>query len=415
MKKQIVVLIAPQRSGTTVFQKTLSQSRGVQTFGEVFHSTKGSSLISFFNYIKSKEEITEKYLYRNAENSYALFKDYFRLIEKTAQCKFCIVDIKQNSLHHFDTIWHNPGEEPKLLKFIKSCGYKIIRIKRKNIFSQVLSTIVANKIGKYHVGKNENIPDLKQIRIDPVHVEKAIREIEKANALVDGWVEGYKNVHFIDYEDMFDGDAFSGKLNDIVRDVFRNEQVNSSLVLKKINKDLRGRVSNIREVRNFFSGTKYMEMIQDAFGVNEGVEMAFFNQTVKCIENYYNKWCLTDDPSKAVLHLHPNKVGNPGASVSFLGIDAGSCRSVSFAAIAGNVTDLNPGAVLKFSVSVGDRVVESIERRLKPREKETFEVSFDINHSKIDLHFVVENTPEAKTNACSGVAVSDLRFCGSDQ
>ncbi len=256
--KQCIVIIAPQRSGTTVFQRSLSTNNQIITYGEVFHHHTQNEC-NFFNFLQANKEAASLKIYPTEENMISLFELYCDHLCSLTN-KYYILDIKQNSLHHFDPVWQDITAKPFLLTLLQKNRVQIIRIKRRNIFQQVLSRYVARKMGQNHFTRDAAIPTLEPFSIKPEILYDQMCQIQAENKIFDAFLKDYQYAHFIYYEDMFKGDAFSGELVQILQKILKNDDdISHKIALKKINKDYHTFVKNREELIAFFQKTPFQK------------------------------------------------------------------------------------------------------------------------------------------------------------
>ncbi len=262
--KKCIAIIAPQRSGTTVFQRSLSSNHKVTTFGEIFyHSAEEES--NFFHFLQANKEAASLKIYPTRDNMILLFEQYFDHLRSLSK-NFYIIDIKQNSLHHFDQIWKDPTGMPFLLGLLQKNRVQIIRIKRKNIFQQVLSRHIAQKMRQRHFTSDAVIPTLEPFSIKPEVFYDKMLQIQAENRLIDAFLKDYQNAHFIYYEDMFVDDSFSQELLQIVHNILgRDDNMSYKLALKKINTDYYTFINNREELVTFFQKTPFREDVTSSF------------------------------------------------------------------------------------------------------------------------------------------------------
>jgi hypothetical protein len=137
-------IIAPQRSGTTVLREALKEGGLFEAFGEVFHPEKHERH-SFFAFLKRDPQAAALFLYPTEENCRTLFGRFLEYAASITARRFMLIDAKQNSLHHFNTVWHTPSQPPNMLGLIDEARIPVLRIRRRNLFKQLLSTMVARE------------------------------------------------------------------------------------------------------------------------------------------------------------------------------------------------------------------------------------------------------------------------------
>lgn len=259
-----IVLVAPQRSGSTVLQKTLAQSGSVEAYGEVFHENSGGYAPNFFNFLASNAEASSLYTYPSSKNVKRLFDIYLEFLSSSTAKRFFLVDAKENSLHHFDAIWSDRFECPVFLRLCMEARLPIIRLKRKNIFLQVLSQDVVNASGVGHVAPAEDPPKV-AITVNCFEYEQRIRRFITEGKFIDRFLAVYDRTVKFWYEDLFDGPRINGKclrrLSSLIGEQFNEKQL---LAFRKSIESPADLISNQEEVTAYFKRTPYSPMVQSA-------------------------------------------------------------------------------------------------------------------------------------------------------
>ncbi|MBN2668090.1 MAG: hypothetical protein JXR60_02575 [Bacteroidales bacterium] len=128
-KKDVKFIIFAQgRSGSTLLMDLFNSHPGIYCDGEIFGAQISHNVFNKYLYIKTKSEVVQEPVYG---------------------CKIKIYDL---------TKYQNMGFE-KAKQFIHQLykeGWKIIYLKRHNIYRQALSSLIAEERKTYHFFKNEN-------------------------------------------------------------------------------------------------------------------------------------------------------------------------------------------------------------------------------------------------------------------
>lgn len=266
-------LIAPQRTGTTVFRELLASSGKFYPFGEIFHPDKGE-FYSFFSYLKKNPAAATLYLYPSKENKEALFDLFFK--DSIAKCKkkYAFYDVKQNSLHHFNTAWHYPSQPPFMLELLLKHNVPIVRIRRRNLFKQALSTIVANKTGKWHIkeGEHLDLSDL-SLKIPKKRMAQTLLSMKTDNEMIDQALKGYDRLLELEYEKMFVRNQFLDEsIPSRLSQLMRDEELSYlplKLPLSKSVRNEKSMIKNSDELIAFFQGTEFEWMLKEALGATQ--------------------------------------------------------------------------------------------------------------------------------------------------
>jgi len=266
MAGSAVFLIAPQRSGTTVFQKTLAKGAVFDAHGELFHESHLDFELNFFNYITSNEKAGSLYLSPSKINIETLFDSYLQFIASKSNKSYHIIDTKENSLHHFESFWHDVYACPNLISLCINRSIPIIRIRRKNLFNQTLSQDVSNALQIWHIPQNKEIEPI-QIKINPNDYLSRMIRFKKEGDFIDSFVSDYNQSINLLYEDLFDetgmiSDNVGAKLAQMLS---INPDHRHEPFYKKTIRNPATFVQNIDEVLSFFEKIPiYGQMATDA-------------------------------------------------------------------------------------------------------------------------------------------------------
>lgn len=213
-----IIFCAQQRSGTTVLQTAFQATQKCKNYGEVFHSNY-SGKNKFFSFKKRLIKRNINFCVPTNEVQQQLFDRYFNFLQRQSELPFHIIDIKYNSWHHFNPIWHNGVRIPHLLRLIQKKKIPIIHIIRKNALHQYISSEVAKKAKKWHYKKmDENLPKEK-VQIDIQECKLSLRAVKKNIENFNNWLRNYSFSYTIYYEELFHDGKFTDKINNIAREV----------------------------------------------------------------------------------------------------------------------------------------------------------------------------------------------------
>ncbi len=263
-----VFLIAPQRTGTTVLRELLAESGLFDPFGEVFHPDK-AEFYSFFFFLKEDPAARELYAFPTKENVSLLFEKWLTAFYGKSTKDYIFVDVKQNSLHHFNTIWHYPSQPPHILNLLRNRDIPIIRIKRKNLFDQAISTIVAARTGKWHIQPGESLPlNGMSFRLPKRKMEETLNGLLNDNEMIDRALSGYPRMVEFYYEEMFVENGYLRRetirgISALLKDE-RILDIDPKLPLAKSMNRVSDVVENGEELIDHFKGTSFSWMVMEA-------------------------------------------------------------------------------------------------------------------------------------------------------
>lgn len=263
--QRFVVLSAPQRSGTTALQSALRASPDIDTFFEIFHAEQPNVRTNFFYFLRKHAWAQQLYMMPKAANIDMLFLRYLRYLGGLSPSRRLIIDVKDNSLHNLNAIWHEPGAPPFLVRLFQKYRIPVLRIQRRNVFLQVISIQLASQHKKYHFSVGEAVPHDK-VTLDPEAIHRAISARCNANARVEEFLSGCERCHRIEYEDIFLDNRLSPEVRPTLAEVFGTEVEDFESPLQKINPDPLNRIENVEEVLTYFGATPFRTMVYHALG-----------------------------------------------------------------------------------------------------------------------------------------------------
>lgn len=255
-----VVVCAAPRTGTTVLQLTLQKDPRFRTYLEVFHDNKGSDRHKFFNFVQSAPQLSSLYLFPTYENMRGLFDSFFRTLKEEAERPIFLVDIKYSSMHHFNSIWYDGVAEPNTLTFLKERGARFVHLRRRNLFRQVVSEVLATRTRQWHVRENER--EISDVDLDLEQVEARMREIDINNDRFAAYLEPYRYVERLFYEDMFDDGFLSEAVFSAIARLTGETRIGRHpLALEKLLVGVGKSIVNAEAVLAHFRGSPFEEHV----------------------------------------------------------------------------------------------------------------------------------------------------------
>jgi len=268
MASQPIILLAKQRSGTTVFRTTLAKTNVFDDFGEIFHPNliKKDNKEGFFLFKLNEIKKDPIKSIVSPENQSKLFKKYINYLSDLSVKPYYIIDAKYNAWHHFNTYWFELTAKPNMVKLILQNNIKVIHLIRENVFEQYVSSERAIKSNQWHI-KNAN-NELKNIKID---IDKnrcfnMMRKAIRSTQLFRNWFKNYPNYIEMYYENLYEKDNFNQTYLKELED-FTNTPIELTVKLQrgKIIKNLNDLITNKIELIDFFKNTNFGNMVEDSF------------------------------------------------------------------------------------------------------------------------------------------------------
>ena len=164
MKKQLIVLLSRQRSGTNALRAVLSSHQAIHCFGEILNCTEAGlkqpfSYFSFANKNYSPTELT-------SDNQLGIFEAFVEQLHEQHDKQATLIDLKYSSCHHISKLWKNLSEVP-LFTWMRSNRIPVIRLRRDNYLRVSLSEARAQARQKWHDFKPGERPESKVVLPNP--------------------------------------------------------------------------------------------------------------------------------------------------------------------------------------------------------------------------------------------------------
>jgi len=264
---ELIILCAMQRSGTTVFQRTLEKKDYIISHEEIFHSKryfpKKNNLIPFFNYANRYYQKYPDRIIKTNENVKSLWSAYYHyLLNNSGDNKYLILDIKYNSWHNLNTIWHYPNDRPFLMRLLENVNPIIIHITRQNVFEQYISTLLARVTGIYHSKTSSSHYSKDLLTINPQKCEHYINNVLHLNNSFAKWLKPFNRSIKLDYENIFENNKMTDyTINKLAKYINIKAFDLDNAKVKKSKKDYNTIIKNTQELHEYFKNKEYYEFI----------------------------------------------------------------------------------------------------------------------------------------------------------
>jgi len=208
---QPVFVLATQRSGTNYLRSLLRSTGLFVDYNEIFHSEVKNDNDASFSYFNWAKHSYFKYRAQRfakdpelsiplGENIVLLFNDYLDyLSSESGSVPYFLVDVKYNSLHHFDPVWHSLTAPNFIFDLVSHRRSRVLHLVRENVFDVYLSNLVSNLTGLY-VKENDDAIQIPKILISVQNMFAKIKQIEQEVNLVRLYLEPLANVYELTYE-----------------------------------------------------------------------------------------------------------------------------------------------------------------------------------------------------------------------
>ncbi|MDH4063494.1 MAG: Stf0 sulfotransferase family protein [Acidobacteriota bacterium] len=214
------VILSKQRSGTTALRMALGTMPGVRDWGEVFHHVRGPQddpnyerfhihpEAGFFTFREALFRQSPEVSFPTEAHQLEVWQRYLSMVESLAPQALHLFDIKYNSAHHLDPIYHSQFEAPLLLTALARDGCPVVHLVRRDLLAQALSLLRAQRTDVWHRAARDTAPvDRAEMVVDPEYVfwtmEVARWEIERQT----GYLQSHPRVMSLDYESLYRNDG----------------------------------------------------------------------------------------------------------------------------------------------------------------------------------------------------------------
>ena len=272
---QPVFVIATQRSGTNYLRSLLRGTGAFADFDETLHSEIDEknpapfaywdwSKHSYFKFRADRITANPNLSIPLGRHVVSLFNDYMDYLSSEAgKSPYFLIDIKYNSLHHFDPIWHFLTGRKFIFDLINARGCRVLHLVRENVFNVYLSSQVAEATGKYVVAQGDAIT-VPRVSITIDHMFATIERIEREINLIRLDLESVSNVYELTYESICSDpngvpESIVSELSDFfsIRLQFRGQPTT-----QKIIKNRWSVIDNVEEVKQALEASPYSWCIE---------------------------------------------------------------------------------------------------------------------------------------------------------
>jgi LPS sulfotransferase NodH len=266
-RRWLIIILAQQRSGTTVVRRTLAEGPDTHDFGEVFHEDYEREPTNFFSFKQRAVEENLKLLFPSVQNQTHLWSGYLDFLRKGTKKPLALIDVKYNSWHHLNTVWYVTGDMPDLVRHVRNDGVPVLHLVRDNAFAQACSSVLANARGIWQVeSKAEADSDEPAHTLDAaqilVHMERSLEQTR----LFRSFFSKHDLYEEVKYEELFEGTRLSATLYERMKRLAgRDVDAEADVALHKVIPQLDQMVANVEEIKDFFSGSPYEAQVEDAF------------------------------------------------------------------------------------------------------------------------------------------------------
>lgn len=142
-RAEVIFMVARQRSGTNPLREVLGGHPEVFCTPEIFHAnpTPGAYLemdMNFFEFLERHPQGTVRRA-QSSDVQEQIFLDYLDFLRDFTDKRYLLLDVKFNSMHHFDGPWRAVSDPPALLNLIATHRMRRLHLTRRNYLRYYLS------------------------------------------------------------------------------------------------------------------------------------------------------------------------------------------------------------------------------------------------------------------------------------
>lgn len=258
-----VIVVAKQRSGTNLLRRTLGTSTLFEDMNEVFHHREPAH---FWNFRSALVQEDPSLLLPTEENQAKVLSLFFESLKETlVSKKFFLIDIKYNSVHHLNPIWHNPIDIPHIFSILAEQEVPVIHLVRTNILETYVSSLVANNL-KVWVTQRENLVKDLRLKVNTKQLLAQLRRRQREIETFRTWFSELNSLHTIElnYESLLnEKSSFSQSVLDEIREFLAvNESLEVSTPTKKIASSLPEMIENYDEIVSTLAQTEFSPFLE---------------------------------------------------------------------------------------------------------------------------------------------------------
>lgn len=181
--------------------------------------------------------------------------------------EIALADIKINQMYLGEGWYHQPTATPRLLYGILKRG-KAIFLRRKNLVRAILSGLVAQQSGVWHLEHGDAAPPPAKLSVDVDSFFAQLVNMDRGIAKAESWLEDYSSiVHSVFYEDLFDEQSHecnAHAFDEIARFAGLATGIPWQSPIRKLEvRRLADVIENFGDFRRKLLPTKYSSMLDD--------------------------------------------------------------------------------------------------------------------------------------------------------
>jgi hypothetical protein len=201
----VFVLLARNRSGSGALGSLLDRTPSLAYLWEVFHDNFIDRPSNYFCFMREFcKENPDAWMPSQARARFDEYLDYLSSWSKKRYGKpDVLMDMKYNSMHHFNANWLALDEPPTLFKILRDKNVPIIHLRRKNHLRAYVSGLYAHKNKTWHSTTYESIT-VRSLTINVKDCLDYLRVLKWQDDRVDWILSGYSPQLELEYSELFD-------------------------------------------------------------------------------------------------------------------------------------------------------------------------------------------------------------------
>ncbi len=193
-----VFIIAQQRSGTNLLRRSLATSGRFRDSDEVFDPRRDGFWPFYLEQVKKHPELARP----NAGNQIELLESFLEF-HLDNDFPFTLLDVKYNSTHLQDDMWHSPVARSMFINWLIKKQYSVIHLVRDNCLENYVSFLVGTHTQNWVVGSTAQPPKPVRLELDVHH---AVFQVKRRQQQIRRFQNYLRNANSLElkYESLMD-------------------------------------------------------------------------------------------------------------------------------------------------------------------------------------------------------------------
>lgn len=198
-----VFVIAKQRSGTNLLRKSLASTCWFEDRDEIFHFRRDLGVFWLHRALMIARD--PELSIPNQENQEKMFESFLSVYANDERA-FSLIDVKYNSFHNLNSMFHDHAIRPNILDLIAKKDYPVIHLIRKDWIAGFVSLQVARDRNVF-VDKTDGRECNRTINISVSHLINYLKKLELEVRRTRNWFNAEKPIRWIEleFESLIDG------------------------------------------------------------------------------------------------------------------------------------------------------------------------------------------------------------------